>query len=163
MNKHKQYKLEKTMLSYDKYIKGELFEKARAIIVKNDQVVFIKNLSNGKITIPGGGVDEGESVEEAVIREAFEETGIKVNPVCKVGENFYDVDMTLGDIKFVSKRVEYIYVCEYVDQIADIHGIEGEYAGKTEIYFDKPSKLVDCFVTKESLDKVLDYIKEKQC
>ena len=160
MEKHEQYKLEKTMLAYDKYIKGEYFKKARAVIIKDGKVAFIKNLSDGKITIPGGGVDEGEKIEDAVIREAFEETGIKVTLLFKAGENFYNVNMQLGDVEFVSKRVEYIYVCEYIDQIADLHGIEGEYAGKTEIYFDKPDKLKDCFVSEACIDHIKKYIKE---
>jgi 8-oxo-dGTP pyrophosphatase MutT (NUDIX family) len=37
---------------------------------------------------PGGGVEIGEKPEEAVIREIFEETGLKVSIVRKTGEYF---------------------------------------------------------------------------
>ena len=50
MSKHESYKLDKALFAYDKFIKGEYFEKARAVIVKDDKVVVIKNLSNNKLT-----------------------------------------------------------------------------------------------------------------
>ncbi len=38
--------------------------------------------------IPGGGIDEGETPEEAAVRELEEETGVKISEVEKLGE-FY--------------------------------------------------------------------------
>jgi 8-oxo-dGTP pyrophosphatase MutT (NUDIX family) len=38
--------------------------------------------------LPGGGIDEGEALEDAAKRELFEETGIRVDNVEKLGE-FY--------------------------------------------------------------------------
>ena len=50
------------MYAYEKYLKGEFFEKVRAVILKDDKVAFIKDLSNGNITVPGGGDDDGETL-----------------------------------------------------------------------------------------------------
>ena len=49
--------------------------KVRGILVKDDKVL-VANYS-GIILFPGGKVDKGESLEEALVRELFEETGIK--------------------------------------------------------------------------------------
>ena len=38
----------------------------------------------GKIAFPGGGLEAGETQEQAVIREAREELGIEVQPICHV-------------------------------------------------------------------------------
>ncbi len=54
--------------------------RAVAILIENDSVALIERYRAGRhyFTFPGGGVDEGESVEQAVIREMEEETGLRV-------------------------------------------------------------------------------------
>ncbi len=54
---------------------------ADIIIEKGDSIVMIKRLADpfrGMLGIPGGKVDYNETVEEAAVREAFEETSVKV-------------------------------------------------------------------------------------
>ena len=51
--------------------------KVRAILVKNDKVLVANY--GGIMLFPGGKVDKGENLEEALVRELFEETGIKYN------------------------------------------------------------------------------------
>lgn len=62
-----------------------------------DAVILINNRKNlvlirrrnppfqGQLALPGGFVDIGETVEEACVREAFEETNINVNIVKLIG------------------------------------------------------------------------------
>jgi len=157
MDKHQAYINEKTMYAYEKYLKGEFFEKVRAVILKDDKVAFIKDLSNGNITVPGGGVDDGETLEVAVKREAMEETNMVINPIMILGKEFYNVDMQIGDVDFVSKRVAYAYLCEFVEQNKGSNGLEGEYAGNTEIYFDEIDKLKECHISEESIQQVKKY------
>ena len=109
MDKHEKYVNDKTMEAYGKYLRGDYFEKARAIIVKDGLVAFIKDLKTGKVTIPGGGVDEGETLEQACAREALEESGFEVNPIMRIASNEYEVKMSIGSIDFVSKRIEYFF------------------------------------------------------
>jgi 8-oxo-dGTP diphosphatase len=50
------------------------------IILKNDKIVLIKRKNQpfkGKWALPGGFVEYGEKTEDAIIREVFEETGLK--------------------------------------------------------------------------------------
>ena len=48
------------------------------VIVVNDhgQILLIRRTDNGNWAVPGGGMDLGESITQAAIRETFEETGI---------------------------------------------------------------------------------------
>src|SRR5690349_10574045 len=48
------------------------------VIVENDngQILLIRRSDNGNWALPGGGVDLGESVADAAVREVEEETGI---------------------------------------------------------------------------------------
>jgi 8-oxo-dGTP pyrophosphatase MutT (NUDIX family) len=50
------------------------------VLIKNGKVALIERQRAGRTyyVFPGGGVDEGESIEEAAVREAWEELGINV-------------------------------------------------------------------------------------
>ena len=50
------------------------------MIVDRGRVALIKRVRNGQTyyTVPGGGVEPGESIEEAAVREAREELGLDV-------------------------------------------------------------------------------------
>lgn len=58
-------------------------------IIKNDKgeiAVIRRNFwPKGKLDLPGGFVDEGESAEQAATREAKEECGLEVAVVRKLG------------------------------------------------------------------------------
>ena len=64
-------------------------------IITHDSSILIGRLyqdkvkefkSGSKYTFPGGKVEANESLREAVKRELFEETGLKVVPIAKIGE-----------------------------------------------------------------------------
>jgi ADP-ribose pyrophosphatase YjhB (NUDIX family) len=48
------------------------------IIRDNDKVLLIHRSDFDIWALPGGGIDDGESVEESAIRETLEETGLTV-------------------------------------------------------------------------------------
>ena len=59
---------------------------ACAVIINCQQEVLLeKRADNGYWGLPGGSVDPGESVSEALVREVFEETGLTVEIIKLVG------------------------------------------------------------------------------
>ncbi len=58
-----------------------------AIIERNDRFLMIEESCNGRVVInqPAGHLEEGESLQEAVIRETLEETAWSVRPTAITG------------------------------------------------------------------------------
>jgi 8-oxo-dGTP diphosphatase len=60
-----------------------------AAIIRDGRVLIArraKGASTGYYTLPGGVVEAGETLHEAVIREIAEETGITIEPIALAGE-----------------------------------------------------------------------------
>lgn len=65
---------------YDENWERSLRPTVRAIIKKDDQLAMVYNQKYDYYAFPGGGVEEGESFHQALIREVKEETGLDVIP-----------------------------------------------------------------------------------
>jgi len=61
-----------------------------AIIPYTGNKILLINRSTipfkGYWALPGGRMDPGETIEQTIVREVKEETGLDVNIVCKIGE-----------------------------------------------------------------------------
>lgn len=53
---------------------------SRAVIFKGGLLAMVKSSSRGYYKFPGGGINKGESIIHALIRETLEETGLTVLP-----------------------------------------------------------------------------------
>ena len=90
--------------------------RAVAILIEDDKVAVIERHRMGRhyFSFPGGGVDAGETVKQAVVREAEEELGLRVG-----------VDRKVAEIWFRGNRQEYFLV----------HKVDGEFGtGQGEEY-----------------------------
>ncbi len=76
-------------------------------------------------TFPGGGLEEGETLEEGVTREIKEEFGINVKVIKKLYE--------MKSEKLNQK--EYFFLCEYID---------GEFGTGDGPEFNNDPKYIDC-------------------
>jgi ADP-ribose pyrophosphatase YjhB (NUDIX family) len=66
--------------------------RAAAIIIENDSILLASNENSDYYYSVGGGVHMGETAEQAVIREVYEETGViyEVDRLAFIHENFFD-------------------------------------------------------------------------
>ncbi len=126
---------DKSKFAYKLAQENKFFRKARAVILKGDKFIFIKGVnSRHKYIEPGGGVDDGESLKHAVEREALEETNIKCKAVKLLGKNYYSFTLHNEGKPFVSKRVEFFYLCHYISEMdGEIIGVPGEFKYKVEL------------------------------
>jgi len=78
--------------------------RAGIILIEDHKVALMERYRAGKhyFSIPGGGVDKGETVEQAAIREAKEELGVDVVLKKKVAEIIYN------------GRMQYYFLVEWV-------------------------------------------------
>lgn len=51
----------------------------------NGEILFVKRADNGNLGLPSGAFDGDETIAECIVREVFEETGLRVNHVIAMG------------------------------------------------------------------------------
>jgi len=86
-----------------------------AVFNERGEILLQKRADNGYWSMPGGAVDPGESVEQGVLREVWEETGLRVRVVRLVGvysdpRNYMITQYPGGDIVH---NVSLCFVCEW--------------------------------------------------
>lgn len=60
---------------------------AYGVLIKNGKILLIQDVHADFWEFPGGGLEEGEDLEEGLKREFFEETGLEISEILeKVGE-----------------------------------------------------------------------------
>jgi ADP-ribose pyrophosphatase YjhB (NUDIX family) len=83
----------------------------RGAVFQAEQLLLVKELSDGGWTLPGGWVDVGESPSEAIVREVWEESGYKTR-VVKLAA-VYDRDHPRhGHPPFVHHVYKLFFICE---------------------------------------------------
>ncbi|MBP5605256.1 MAG: NUDIX domain-containing protein [Ruminiclostridium sp.] len=71
----------------------------RAVIIKDNNLLLSYETKTDQWMLPGGGLEEGESEKECVIREITEETGYITRP----SECLLEIDEYYEDQKFVNR------------------------------------------------------------
>lgn len=95
-----------------------------AIIIKDDKILLIHRVKNGQeyYVFPGGGVKEGESLEEALIREVKEELTLDI----KLFKQIFNITN--------QGREEHYFLVEDYNGIPQLNGEEKERMNKNNQY-----------------------------
>ncbi len=82
-----------------------------AVIVKGDKVLLVRRGREpllGQWSLPGGAVELGESLEQAIVREVKEETGLAIAPV-KILKVFDRIERdSAGEVRFHYVLVDFL-------------------------------------------------------
>lgn len=78
---------------------------ARAIIIDGDRILLVHRVKNGReyYIFPGGGIEPGETLTEATVREAKEETSCDVR-----------FERTVYHVIFDNSTDNYFSICRYI-------------------------------------------------
>ncbi len=138
----------------NKFFEFEPFESkmkksAGVIIVLNNEKILLCHPANndkwfGSYSFPKGGIDEGETIKQAALRELFEETSVRLTEDMISKEPLVLDYMNYKKKNVVYKRIYFFTL--YIDDISEI-GLESEVISKDNLPLDE----IDWagFVTKE--------------
>lgn len=118
---------------------------SRGIVVENGKILLSHEMNTGVYMSPGGGLEDGETLEECCIRELREETGFDVKPT----KHF----VIINEYCFETLYISNYFLCEKTGKskqsLTDIeveHGITPEWVElekALEIFGDYASKRED--------------------
>lgn len=81
--------------------------RSAGIVIKDNKILLIHRINKLEYYVfPGGGVEDDETNEDAVVREFFEETSVEI----KVQRVLYHHHLTSDD----GEMDQYFFLCEYI-------------------------------------------------
>jgi len=137
-------------------------KRAVGIILKDNKILLMRRVRNGRhyIVFPGGGVEEGESVEEALVREMNEEFCIDV----KIDSFLYE--MKIGENPADPGRSSHYYIIKEFTGDPVLGGEEKDRMSENDQFYPHWIDLKDIEKTENLYPEVarkflVDYLKKQ--
>lgn len=91
-----------------------------AIIIEEEKILFVRNRREEFYYTVGGGVHLGETSEEAIEREVYEETGLKyeVDRIAFIHEYFFNLEV--DDIRRECQEISFYYLMKPMGRCMEI-------------------------------------------
>ena len=117
---------------------------ARGIVVKEDGKIAVFNKANkNEYKLPGGGIENNETPEEAFKREIMEETGCEVEIIKALGT--IEEHKTLDNFK----QISYVFVARVLKDTEELHVTEKEKDEGARLLWESPENalqlITECF------------------
>ncbi len=110
----------------------------RSIIIEDGKIYLSYSVRNKFYKLPGGGVNKGETIIEALKRETLEEVGININPkYIKRYGLFIDKwrSIRLNDMDKIWIQKSFCFICKRLGDIKDIMPTDSEIYDLCEMRF----------------------------
>ncbi len=163
--------------NYDKCTHSFVRNSARSIIIKGKKVAMIHSAKYNYYKFPGGGIEDGETPVDAMIRETREESGLVVLPdtvkaygyvhriqrsdrdetECFIQDNYYYLCKTADDA--VSQELDdyeakEAYTLEYVEPDVAIwknrHVVQSPY---NQLMFEREARVLELLIAEGLFEK----------
>lgn len=129
-----------------------------AVIFRDDEVLIIKRGKApflGQWSIPGGGLEFGEKVTDAVIREVREETGLEVKLIGLL--DVFDAISEPGQDQPEDDFVTHTVIIDYVGEWVSGEPVAGDDAAEAEfVSIDEAVSRLSWDVTRQALARALE-------
>ena len=133
-----------------------------AIIIRNEkgQILLQERTDRNKWGLPGGCQDLGEDLRDTAVREAFEETGISINP-----KEIILIDTLSGESRknsYPNGDIVYNNTSLYLADVSmtDTSGLKGDSETKRLKFFN-PEEVPENLMDKDLINSYLDYLNSK--
>ena len=102
-------------------------EIAKAVLYKKDKVLLVKRSSfmkkhAGEWVLPGGHIIEGEDMEDGLLREVWEEPGLRIKDPVKLHSNgndtYYKAELPDSEVKLSDEHTEYeLFTLDEIEEL----------------------------------------------
>jgi putative (di)nucleoside polyphosphate hydrolase len=148
------------MLDYRRCVAGVVYHASDALLPSNYPILLVhKPRKYDAWQLPQGGIEEGEMLAEAMVRELFEETAMQSAEILGVSTHTYQYDFPEDFVKKVSptskgQHVSFLFLqTDSPSIVVDEEEIDGyEWIEQTDL-----AKYID---RQEYLDRVLQVLQE---
>lgn len=118
---------------------------SRALIIKDDKVAILYSKKYDFYVTPGGGVEQDETLEEACIREAREESGLIIKPIKQIA---------LLDTNYPRVRIKHNYfICDLLEESNKVNMTEQEKDQDLQLKWMTLEEVKNAFSTHSSIMK----------
>ena len=153
---------------YDPNGKAFVRPSVRGIIIRDGKVAMVHSLKYDYYKFPGGGMEDGEGLEEALLREVVEESGLQVilssireyglvhrvqkgqKKAMFIQDNYYylcDVEEKVGSQKLDDYEAEERFTLEYVYPTHAIRiNREVDHGPKDQIMLEREARVLEMMI-----------------